>query len=62
MGGTVRREEDLLGARDLPEGVLYGVQTLRAMENFSISPYRVSPLFVEAMVFVKKAAALTNLE
>lgn len=57
-----RQEKDLLGVRDVPESALYGVQTLRAMENFNISdiPLHYFPKLVIALAMVKKAAALTN--
>ena len=59
---TTRREHDLLGERDVPEGALYGVQTLRAMENFAISgvELREFPTLVSAIAAVKEAAAETN--
>ena len=63
MNGT-RIEEDLLGAKEVPADAYYGVHTVRAMENFQISPTVISdsPDFVRAMVMVKKACALTNKE
>jgi aspartate ammonia-lyase len=55
-----RREKDPLGYLDVPADALYGVQTLRAKQNFPISG--LSPLepFVVAQVWIKKAAALTH--
>ncbi len=55
-----RREKDPLGTLDVPADALYGVQTLRARQNFAVSG--LSPLepFVVAQVWVKKAAALTH--
>lgn len=60
--GTVRREHDLLGERDISDSVLYGVQTLRALENFAITgiPLREFPALVVALAQVKEAAALAN--
>lgn len=57
-----RIEEDLLGQREVPNHVYYGVHTLRALENFKISESKISdvPDFVRGMVMVKKAAALAN--
>src|SRR6266576_6712784 len=55
-----RREKDPLGALDVPEDALYGVQTLRAVENFPISGLRPLEPFVLAQVWIKKAAALTH--
>jgi len=64
MLGDVRLEHDSLGERELPEKAYYGVQTLRAMENFAISGVFVSNFehMIEALAFVKKAAALANHE
>jgi aspartate ammonia-lyase len=57
-----RMEHDSLGERDLPAGVYYGVQTQRALENFAISGVRLHNFehMIEALAFVKKAAALAN--
>ena len=62
MAGRI--EEDLLGKREIPEDAYYGVQTLRAIENFHISGKKIQdvPEFVRAMVQVKKAVALANEE
>ncbi len=59
-----RREHDLLGERDVASEALYGVQTLRAMENFAISGVELNefPTLVSALAAVKEAAALANLE
>ena len=63
-GGTTRVEHDLLGDRDVPDEALYGVQTLRALENFPITgvPLREFPALVEALAAVKLAAARANAE
>ena len=60
----VRREHDSLGERDLPESAYYGIQTLRALENFRFSAVRVGHYeqFVRALALVKKAAAVANAE
>ncbi|HVZ77615.1 MAG TPA: aspartate ammonia-lyase [Gemmatimonadaceae bacterium] len=57
-----RREHDLLGERDVPDDALYGVQTLRALENFPITgvALREFPSLVEALAAVKAAAAQAN--
>jgi aspartate ammonia-lyase len=57
-----RREHDLLGERDVPADALYGVQTLRAMENFAISGVELNefPTLLGALAAVKEAAALAN--
>jgi aspartate ammonia-lyase len=61
-GARFRMEKDLLGEREVPEDALYGVQTLRALENFPISgtPLREFPSLIEALAAVKEAAAQTN--
>ena len=55
-----RREKDPLGPLDVPADALYGVQTLRAKQNFPISGLRPLEPFVVAQVWIKKAAALTH--
>ncbi|RYU80992.1 aspartate ammonia-lyase [Hymenobacter persicinus] len=57
-----RLEHDFLGERAIPEQVYYGIQTLRALENFHITgiPIKSEPLFVQALAYVKKAAAMAN--
>lgn len=59
-----RIEQDLLGARDVPADAYYGIHTVRAIENFSISGRTISdePDFIRGMVMVKKASALANRE
>ncbi|HVX40966.1 MAG TPA: aspartate ammonia-lyase [Gemmatimonadaceae bacterium] len=61
-GARTRREHDLLGERDVPDEALYGVQTLRALENFPITgtALREFPALIEALASVKEAAALAN--
>ena len=59
---TTRTEKDPLGTRDVPTSALYGVQTLRAQENFPISGLKPLWPFVMAQVWIKKAAALTHKE
>ncbi len=62
MATSTRTERDPLGPREVPSDALYGVQTLRAKENFPISG--LAPLwpFVMAQTWIKKAAALTHKE
>ncbi len=57
-----RIESDLLGSREVPEEALYGVQTLRAMENFPISSFKLSqyPLFIKGLAITKMGAAMAN--
>jgi aspartate ammonia-lyase len=61
---SVRREHDSLGEREVPNHAYYGVQTIRAVENFPFSGVRVGHYehFVRAFACVKKAAALANAE
>ena len=57
-----RVEHDLLGQRELPEEALYGIQTLRGVENFSISAFRLSQYhqFINGLAYTKQAAAEAN--
>jgi aspartate ammonia-lyase len=57
---TFRTEQDPLGQRQVPADALYGIQTLRAVENFPISGLRPLPALVDAVIWIKKAAALTH--
>jgi aspartate ammonia-lyase len=57
-----RTEKDPLGDKAVPADALYGVQTVRALENFPISGMRPLEPFVIAQVWIKKAAALTHKE
>jgi aspartate ammonia-lyase len=57
-----RTERDPLGARHVPADAYYGIQTLRASENFRISGLRMPPDLVTATILVKKAAAEANTE
>jgi len=62
LSGRTRHEHDLLGDRDVPFEVYYGVQTLRGLENFNISGVALSfyPLLIEALAMVKLASAKAN--
>src|SRR3989440_320650 len=60
MPTNTRTEQDPLGTLDVPADALYGVQTLRAIQNFPISGLKPLPPFVIAQVWIKKAAALTH--
>jgi aspartate ammonia-lyase len=59
---ATRSEKDSLGAREVPAEAYYGIQTLRAMENFPVSGLRAHPRLVEAYACIKKAAALAHRE
>jgi len=64
QSGRTRSEHDLLGDREVPNEVYYGVQTLRAIENFNISGVTLNfhPVIIQALAIVKMAAAKTNNE
>src|SRR5687767_814492 len=57
-----RIEKDPLGQLPVPADALYGVQTLRAVQNFPISGLRPLAAFVDATVRIKRAAAITHRE
>lgn len=61
---NTRLEKDLLGTKEVPANVYYGIHTLRAMENFPISGIKISEntIFIKALAKVKKACALANKE
>ncbi len=60
--GRTRKEHDLLGYREVPDEYYYGIQTLRAMENFNISGVTLNffPDLIESLAIVKMAAAKAN--
>lgn len=55
-----RIERDSMGDRTIPDHVYYGIQTLRAIENFPISGIRPLPTYVDACIYIKKATAIVN--
>lgn len=57
-----RIEEDSIGKREIPVDAYYGVQSLRASENFKITGRTVHPEFITGIAQVKKAAAIANFE
>ena len=59
-----RLEHDLLGEREVPGDRYYGIQTLRALENFNMTGIPIShyPRLVKSLAYIKKAAALSNME
>ncbi|MBI3790536.1 MAG: aspartate ammonia-lyase [Gemmatimonadetes bacterium] len=59
---ATRTEKDPLGPLEVPADALYGVQTLRALQNFPISGLKPLEPFVIAQVWIKKAAAMTHKE
>jgi aspartate ammonia-lyase len=62
--GRTRPEHDLLGDREVPYEAYYGIQTLRAAENFNITGVSLNffPSIIEALAMVKEAAAEANFE
>ena len=60
MTSRTRLERDPLGEKAVPSSALYGIQTLRAAENFPISGLRPLPAFVDAVVWIKRSAALVH--
>jgi aspartate ammonia-lyase len=60
--GTTRHEHDLLGDRDVPDQMYYGIQTLRATENFNITGVTLQffPALISSLAIVKMAAAKAN--
>jgi aspartate ammonia-lyase len=64
VADNVRMEEDLLGSRAVPAHAYYGVHTVRAIENFTISASTINdmPEMIRGMVAVKKASAMANKE
>src|SRR5215471_9362904 len=59
---TTRREKDPIGFLDVPTDALYGVQTLRATQNFPVSGFVPLDPFIDAQIWIKKAAAMTHKE
>ncbi len=62
FSGSTRVEHDLLGDRNVPAEAYYGVQTLRAVENFMISGVTIGfyPSIINGLAMVKEAAAEAN--
>ena len=57
-----RVEKDSIGTKDVPQNVYYGVQSLRAAENFHITGLNMHPEIINSLAYIKKAAAITNCE
>ncbi len=62
LSGKTRREHDLLGEMEIPEEYYFGVQTMRAVENFHISRVRLNffPRLIHALADVKQGVAAAN--
>lgn len=57
---NMRTESDSIGSKTLPADVYYGVQTLRAMENFPITGTRMITPMIKSLALLKKACAIAN--
>ena len=57
----MRKEHDFIGELEVPDEVYYGVQTMRAIDNFHITGQTIDPDFVQSIARVKKAAAMANM-
>ncbi|GAB6928431.1 aspartate ammonia-lyase [Paenibacillus sp. JCM 10914] len=62
MDMQYRVERDFLGEKQLPAAAYYGINTVRAVENFPISGVPIHPELISALGEVKKATALANME
>lgn len=60
MLDRIRLEADSIGVMEVPEEAYYGVQTLRAKQNFTITGNKLNPVFIKNLARVKKASAITN--
>jgi len=62
ISGRTRAEHDLLGDRQVPYEYYFGIQTLRALENFNISGISLGhfPVLIESLAMVKMAATMAN--
>ena len=58
---TYRTESDSMRDKQIPSNVYYGIQTLRAIENFPISGIKPLSTYVDACVIIKKAAAIASI-
>lgn len=61
-GMDYRLENDSIGTKDVPQNAYYGVQSLRASENFRITGLFMHPEIIKSLAYIKKAAAITNME
>lgn len=62
MEVSYRMEKDFLGEKEIPEDAYYGIQTIRAYENFPITGRKIDSQFIIALAIVKKAAAQANMK
>ena len=64
FSGKTRVESDLIGELQIPVEALYGVQTMRGIENFPISKFKLQdyPAFINGLAYTKLGAAMANHE
>src|SRR5690349_6133473 len=62
VAGNMRMEADSMGSMAIPEEVYYGIQSMRAKNNFKMTGKPLHPLFITNLARIKKAAAFTNYE
>lgn len=60
MNEYTRLESDSIGEMEIPENAYYGVQSLRAKENFPITGTKLHPVFIRNLAQIKRAAAIVN--
>lgn len=60
MSNKYRTEKDSMGIKEIPANLYYGIQTLRATENFPISGIKPLATYVDACILIKKATAIAN--
>jgi aspartate ammonia-lyase len=60
LDSQLRIEQDSMGERHISSSSYYGIQTLRATENFPISGIKPLPTYIDASVLIKKATAIAN--
>ncbi|MBQ5952240.1 MAG: aspartate ammonia-lyase [Lachnospiraceae bacterium] len=58
---SIRIESDSIGIKEVPADAYYGVQSVRALENFSITGDRVHPEMIRSLAYLKKACAIANM-
>jgi len=58
----VRVEKDTMGWVDVPDEAYYGPQTVRAVNNFSVSGLKLPPVFIKAQAVIKQASAKANMD
>ena len=60
MSNQYRTEKDSMRSKEIPDNLYYGIQTLRAIENFPISGIKPIATYVDACILIKKATAIAN--